>query len=211
MFRCSIWPNLHNSMDCSRPGIPVHHQLLELAQTHAHRVSDATQPSDPLLPPSPPALNLSQHHSLFQWVSSLYQVAKGLELQDESFQWIFRVDFLSDWLVWSSCCPRDSQESFPASQFESINFSVLSLLYCPTLTFIHDYWKNHKTIALTIQTSVGKVMSLLFNILSSFVIAFLPRSKCLSISWLQSLFIVILESRKIKSVTVSAFPPFILP
>ena len=122
MFRCSIWPNLHNSMDCSRPGIPVHHQLLELAQTHAHRVSDATQPSDPLLPPSPPALNLSQHHSLFQWVSSLHQVAKGLELQDESFQWIFRVDFLSDWLVWSSCCPRDSQESSPTPQFQKHQF-----------------------------------------------------------------------------------------
>ena len=66
-----------------------------------------------------------------------------LEFQHQSFQWIFRIDFLYDWLVWSPCCPRDSQESSPAPQFESINSLVLSLLYGPTLTSIHDYWKNH--------------------------------------------------------------------
>ena len=89
--------------------------------------------------------SLSQHQRLFQWVSSSHQVAKVLELQlqCQSFQWIFRVDFLCDWLVWSLCCPRDSQESFPTPQFKSINSSVLSLLYGPTLTSVHDYWKNY--------------------------------------------------------------------
>ena len=107
---------------------------------------------------------------------------------------------------WFPCCPRDFQESSPAPWSESINFSRLSLLYGPTLTSIHDYWK---TIALTTWTFVSKVMSLLFNTLSRFVIAFLPRSKHLLISWLQSLSAVILEPKKIKSVTVSTFSPSI--
>ena len=87
---------LCNSMDCSTPGFPVHHQFLELAQTRVHWLRDAIQPSHPLSSPSPPAFNLSQHQDLFQWVSSLHQVAKVLELQlqHQSFQWIFRVDFL---------------------------------------------------------------------------------------------------------------------
>ena len=68
-------------MDCSTPGFPVLHHLLELAQTHIHRVGDAIQPSHPLLPPSPPAFNLSQHQGISQWVSSWHQVAKVLELQ----------------------------------------------------------------------------------------------------------------------------------
>ena len=92
--------------------------------------------------PSPPALNLSQHQGLFQWVSSLHQVAKVLELQlqHQSFQWIFRADFLEDGLVGSSCCSRDSQESSLAPQFKSINSLALSVLYGPTLT--SNYWKN---------------------------------------------------------------------
>ena len=86
--------------------------------------------------------------------------------------------------------PRDSQESSFAPQFESINSLVLSLLYGPTLTFIHDYWEKH---ALTRRSPVIKVMSLLFKTLSRFVIAFLPGSKSLLISRLQSWFTVILE------------------
>ena len=66
-----------------------------------------------------------------------------IQLQHESFQWIFRTDFLEDGLVGSPCCPRDSQESSPTPQFKSINCSALSFLYSPTLTSIHDYWKNH--------------------------------------------------------------------
>ena len=88
--------SLCNPMDCSTPGFPVHHQLPELTQTQVRWVSDAIQPSHPLSSPSPPALNLSQHHCLYQWVSSSHQVAKGLEfqLQHQAFQWIFRTDFL---------------------------------------------------------------------------------------------------------------------
>ena len=85
---------LCDPMDCSTPGFPVHHQLPETAQTHVRQVSDAIQPSHLLSSPSPPAFNLSQHQGLFQWVSSLYQVAKVLELQHQPFQWIFRTDFL---------------------------------------------------------------------------------------------------------------------
>ena len=87
---------LCDPMDYSMPGFPVHHQLLELAQPHVHPVGDAIQPSHPLLSPSPPSLNLSQHQGLFQRVSSSHQTAKVLEfqLQHQSFQRIFRTDFL---------------------------------------------------------------------------------------------------------------------
>ena len=89
-------PTLCDPMDCSMPGFPVLHYIPELAQIHVHWVGDAIQPSHPLLSPSSLALNLSQHQGLFQWVSSLHQVAKVLEfqLQHQSFQWIFRTDFL---------------------------------------------------------------------------------------------------------------------
>ena len=88
------------------------------------------------------AFNLSQHQGLFQCVGSSRQLAKILELQHQSFQWVFRVDFLYDWLVWSPCSPRDSQESFPEPQFESINSSGLCLLYGPALTTIRDHWED---------------------------------------------------------------------
>jgi len=97
-------------------------------------------------------------------------------------------------------------KSFPTSQFKSINSSVFSFLYSPTLTSIHDYWK---TIALTRWTFVDKVMSLLLNMLSRLVITCLPRDKCLLISWLQTPSAVILESPKIKSLTVSIVSPSI--
>ena len=172
-------------MDCSTPGFPVHHCLPEFAQTHAHWVSDVIQPSHLLLPPSPPAFSLSQHQGFFQWVSSSRQVAKVLELQlqHQSFQWIFRVGFLQDWLVWSPFCPRDSEVSSPTPPFESINSSVLSLLYGPTLTSIHDYWKYH---SFDYMDLVSKVISQLLNTLRKFVKTFLPNSKHLFISWLQS-------------------------
>ena len=113
-------PALCNPMDCSTPGLPVHSQLPELAQTHLHWVSDSIQSSHSLSSPSPPAFSLSQHQDLFQWVSSLHQVAKVLEFQllHQSFQWIFRTDFLYDWLVWSPCSPRDPEESSPTPQFK---------------------------------------------------------------------------------------------
>ena len=109
---------------------------------------ESVMPSNQLIlcrPLLPAAFNLSQHQGLFKWVSSLHQVAKVLEfqLQHQSFQWIFRTDFLKDGLVGSPCSPRDSQESSPTPQFKSINSSSLSFLYGPTLISIHDYWKNH--------------------------------------------------------------------
>ena len=81
----------------------------------------------------------------FKWVSSLHQVANVLEfqLQHQSFQWTPRTDFLQDGLVGSPCSPRDSQESSPTPQFKGINSSALSFLYSPTVTSIHDHWKNH--------------------------------------------------------------------
>ena len=93
---CSVaqsCPPLCDLTDCSRPGFPVLHHLLELAQTCVHWISDAIQPSRPLSSPYS-AFNLSQYQGLFQWVGSLHQVAKELELQPQPFQWIFRMNFL---------------------------------------------------------------------------------------------------------------------
>ena len=99
VFPCSVAQScvmLCSPMDCRISGFPVLHYLLEFAQTHVYWVSDANQPSHPLSSPTPPALNLSQHQGLFQWVSSSHQLTKVLEcqIQLQSFQWIFRVDFL---------------------------------------------------------------------------------------------------------------------
>ena len=119
---------------------PVHHQLPELAQTHVHQVTDATQPSHPLLSSFPPAFNLSQHQGLFKWVSSSHQVARVLEFQfqHQSFQWIFRTDFLYDGLAGSPCRSRDSWESSPTPQFKSINSLVLSFLSAPAAVMVID-------------------------------------------------------------------------
>ena len=137
-------PTLCDPMNPSTPGLPVHHQLPEFTQTHAHWVGDAIQPSHPLSSPPPPVPNPSQHQGLFQQLNSLHEVAKVLEfqLQHQSFQWTPRTDLLQDGMVRSPCSPRDSQESSPTPQFKSINFSVLSFLHSPTLTSIHDHWKN---------------------------------------------------------------------
>jgi len=140
-------------IDCSTPGFPVHHQLPELAQTHVHWVSDAIQPSHPLPSPSPPAFNLSQHQGLFQWVSYSYQVAKVLEfqLQHQSFQWIFRADFLYNWLVRFPCSPRTLKSLL---QHHS---SKASILWCSAFFIVqlsHPYRTTRKTI-LSIFNSNG--------------------------------------------------------
>ena len=87
-----VW--LSDPMDCTTPGFPVLHHLLDFSQTHIHWLDDAIQSFHPLSPPFPPAFNLSQHQGLFQWVGSSHQVAKVLELQHQSFHWVFSVDFL---------------------------------------------------------------------------------------------------------------------
>ena len=145
-------------MDCSTPGFPVHHQLPELAQTYVHWVGDAIQPSHPLLSPSLPAFSLSLHQGLFQWVSSSHQVAKVLELQlqHQSFQWIFRTDFLRidrfDLLAVQGTLKSLLQHYS----------SKASILWCSaffTVQLSHPYMTTGKSIALTIQIFVGQVVS----------------------------------------------------
>ena len=124
-----------------------------------------------------------------------------LQLQHQSFQWIFRIDLLLDWLVWSPCSPQVSRESSPTPQFKNINSLAISFLYGPTLTSIHDYWKNHSFDYMDLCWQ--SVTSLLLNTLRRFAKAYLPRSRHLLISWLLSPSAVILEPKKIKSVIVS--------
>ena len=169
-------PTLCNPKYCSIPDFPVHHQLLELAQTHVHWVTNAIQPSHPLSSPSPPTFNLSQHQGLFQWVSSSHQVAKVLELQrqHQSFQWIFRTDFLRmDWFD-PLLVPGTLKSLF---QHRSSKASILWHSAFFTVQLSHPYMTTGKTIALARWSFVGKVMSLLFNMVSRFVIVFLQRRK----------------------------------
>ena len=165
---------LCDPIDCSTPVLPVHHQLLELTETHVQGVSDAIQPSHPLSFPSP-AFNLSQHQGLYkcQFFASCGQ-STGVSASALVFPTNIQDWFPLGWTGWSPCSPRNSQVSSPTPQFKSINSLALIFLYSPTLISIHDYWKKH---SLARQTLVGKAMSLLFNTLSSLVITFLPRRK----------------------------------
>ena len=145
LFGCSVMSNSCNPMDGSTPGFPVLHCLPEIALTHINWVDDAIQPSHPLSLPSPFVLNLSQHQGLFQWVNFSHQYGQsiGVSASASVLPMNIQGQFPLGWLVWSLCCPRDSQESSPIPQLESITSLVLSLLYGPALTSIHDYWKNH--------------------------------------------------------------------
>ena len=136
---------LFDPMNHSTSGLLVHHQLLQFTQTHLHWVSDAIQPSHPLSSPSPPALNLSQHQGLFKWVSLSHQVAKSIGVSASTSVLPVNTQDWSPvgWTGGSLCSLRDSQESSPTSQFKSINSSAFSVLHNPTLTSIHDHWKNH--------------------------------------------------------------------
>ena len=153
-------------------GFSVLHYPPELAQIHVLWVSDAIFPSYPLLPPSPFAFNLSHHWGLFQWAGSSHQVAKVLELQlqKQPFQVIFKVDFLYDWLHLLEV--QGTLKSLP--QHNNLKASILLQLALFIVQLSCKYMTTGKTIPLTIWTFVGKVMSLLFNMLSRFVIAFLP-------------------------------------
>ena len=135
-------PTLCNPIDCSMPGLPVHHQLPELTQTHVHWVGDAIQSSHPLSSPSPPTLNLSQHQCLFQWVNSSHEVVKVLELQlqHHSFQRNPRADPLQNGLDLAVQGTRKS-----LLQHHSSKASILwcSAFFTVQLTSIHDHWKNH--------------------------------------------------------------------
>ena len=177
-----VW--LCDPMNRSTPGLAVHHQLPEFTQTHVHWVSDAIQPPHPLSSPSPPAPNHSQSQGLFQWVNSSHEVAKVLEfqLQHQSFQRNPRANLRMDWL--DLLAVQGTLKSL--LQHHRSKASILQCSAFFTAQLSHPYMTTGKTIALTRRTSVGKVMSLLFSMLSRLVITFLPRSKRLLISWLQS-------------------------
>ena len=160
----------------------------QASQTHVHWISDAIQSSHSLAPPSPP----------MKWLFNQVAEVLVLQLQHQSFQWIFWFDFHA---VQGTLKSLLQHYSLKASILWRSPFFMVQLSL--------PYMTTGKTIALTRPTFVSKVMSLLFNMLSRFIIAFLPRNKCLLISWLHSLSAVILESKKIKSVTVSTFPPSI--
>ena len=153
-------------MNCSTPGLPVCHQPPEFTQTHVHQVGDAIQPSHPLSSPSPPAPNPSQHHSLFQWVNPSHEVAKvlGFQLQHHSLK-TPRADLLAVQGTLKSLLQHHSSKA-----------SILWCLDFFTVQLSHPYMTTGKTIALTRWTFGGKVMSLLFDMLSRLVITFLPRN-----------------------------------
>ena len=159
-------PTLWYPMDWSTPGFPVHHQLPEPTQTHVHWVGDAIQPSHPLLSPSPPTLNHSQHQGVFKWVSSSHQVAKVLEFQlqhhpsnEHSGLISFRMDWLDLHAVQGTLKSLLQHHSSKASILWHSAFLIVQLS--------HPYMTTGNIIDLTIWTFVGKVMFLLFNMLSS--------------------------------------------
>ena len=195
-------------MDCSTPGLPVHHQLPEFTQTDAHWVGDAIQPTHSLSAPSPPTFNLSKHQCLFKWVSFSHQVARVLEFQPSASVLPMNTQ---DWspLGWTGWISLQSKGLKSLLHHHSSKASILQCSAFFIVQISHPYMTTGKPTALTRWTFVGKVMSLLFNMLSRLVIAFLPRSKCLLISWLQPPFAVILEPQKIKSVTVCSFPIYL--
>jgi len=174
-------------MDCSTPGFSVHHQLPELTQTHVHWVSDAIQPSHLLLSPSR-AFSLSQHQGLFQWVSSSHQVPEYWSFSfsiSPSNEYSGLISFRTDWLDLLAVQGSLFAVQGTLKSLLQQHSSKASILGCSAFFIVqlsHPYMTTGKTIALTRQTFVGKVTSLLFNMLFRLVIAFLLRSKCLLIS-----------------------------
>ena len=201
-------PTISDPMNCSTPGLPAHHQLLEFTQTHVHQVGDAIQPAHPLSslllqPPIPPSIRVFSNKSilLMRWpkywsFSFSISPSKG-----HPGLISFRMDQLDLLAVQGTLKSLLQHHSSKASILQCSAFFILQLP--------HPYMTTGKTIALTRRTFVGKVMSLLLNMLSRLVITFLPRSKSLLISWLQSPSVVILEPRKIKSDTISTVSPSI--
>ena len=187
-------PTLCNPMNHSTPGLPVHHQLPKFTQTHVHRVGDAIQPSHPRSSPSP-APNPSQHQSLFQWVNSRMRWPKYWSFSFSiipSKEISGLISFRMDWLDLLAV-----QVAFKSLlQHHSSKASILQHSAFFTVQLSHPHMTTGKTIVLTRRTLVGKVMSLLLNMLSRLVITFLPRGKRLFISWLQSPSAVILEPQK---------------
>ena len=195
-------------MNRSTPGLPVYHQLLEFTQTHVHRVGDATNHlilcCPLLLPPIPPSIRVFSNESTLhmRW-PKYWSLSFSIISSKEIPGLIFRMDWLDLLAV------QGNLKSL--LQHHSSKAPILRRSAFFTVQLSHPYMTPGKTIALTIQTFVGKVMSLLFNMLSRLVITFLPRSKHLLISWLQSPSAVILEPAKMKSDTVYTVSPSISP
>ena len=133
-------PTLCDPMDCSTPELPVHHQLPEPIQTHVYHVGDAVQPSHPL---SSSSSCLQSFPALGSFQISGFFTSGGQSIGVSASASVLPVNIQEDGLVGSPCSPRDCQESSPTPQLKCINSSALSFLYTPTLTSIHDYWKNH--------------------------------------------------------------------
>ena len=192
-------------LDCSKANFPLLHYLPEFAHTHIYWVGDGIQPSHHLSPPSPLALNLSQHQGFFQWVSSSCQVAC---IGTSTSASVLPMN-IQGWFPLRLTGLISLQSKRLSKVFSSTSLKA-SVLRCSAVFIVqlsYPYMTTGKTKALTRRTFVGKVMSLFFNILSRLVITFLPRSKHLLISWLQSSSTVILEPPKIKSTTVSTVSP----
>ena len=159
-----LCPTLCYPMDCSKPGLPVQHQLLQFTQTHVHWVNDAIQPSHPLSSPSPPTVSLLQHQGLFKWVSSSYRWPKywsfsfNISPSNEYSGLIsFRIDWLDLLAVQGTLKSLLQHHSSKASILWQSSFFIVQLS--------HPFMTTGKTIALIRQTFVGKVMSLLFKML----------------------------------------------
>ena len=184
-------------MNLSTPGLPVHHKLPEFTQTHVHQVGDAIQPSHPLSspsspPPIPPSIMVfSSESALHMRWPKYWSFSFNISPSNEHPGLIsFRMDWLDLLAVQGTLKSLLQHHSSKASILQHPAFFMVKLS--------HPYMTTGKTPALTRQTFLGKVMPLLFNMLSRLVITFLPRNKCLLISWLQSPSAVILEPPKNK-------------
>ena len=195
MFSHAVMSGSLHRWDCSTPGFPVHYQVPELAQMHVHWVSDTIQLSHLQSLFSPPTFNLSQSFRIFSNESAL--CIRWLKYWSFSFsispskEYSGLISFKIDWL--DLLAVQGTLKSPPTPEFKSINSSQSAFFI---VQFSYPYMTTGKTIALTRWTIVGKIMSLLFNMLSRLIIAFLPRNKHLLISWLQSPTAVILETPK---------------
>ena len=201
-----LCPTLCDTMDCSTPSLPVHHQTpwvysnsCPLSRWCHPTISSSVVPFSSHLQ----SLPASGSFQMSQFFKSGEQILQ-FQLQHQSFQWTPKADLLWDGLVGSPCSPRDSQESSPTPQFKSINSSMHSFM----VQLSHPYMTTGKAIVLTTDLCWQSNVSA-FNKPSRLVIAFLPRSKYLLISWVQSPSAVILEPPKIKSITVFTVSPFI--
>ena len=192
-------------MNCSTPGLPVHHQLLKLVQMHVHRVGDVIQPSHPLSSPFPIAFNLSQlqifsNESVHIRWPKYWSFSFSISPSNEYSRLIsFRMEWLDLLAVQGTLKSLLQHHSSRAAILQCSAFFIVQLS--------HPYMTTGKTVALSRWTFFGKVTSLLFHMLSKLVIAFLPRSKHLLLSWLQSPSAVILEQKK-KKIKISQFPLF---